>query len=137
MGWRSSIARPSTLRAHGPGFTTSTSYGYRVVGSLSYPSVFYGVNVSPRIAFSHDVKGVSQTFNEGVKSVALGANFDYQKKFVVDMSYTMFSGGRTYCGTDVPATGQSLALGQPTTYCSSANPIRDRDFLSLVISYAF
>jgi hypothetical protein len=119
------------------GFATSNSYGYRLVGTLSYPGVFMGVNVAPRLAFSHDLKGVSGSFNEGVKSVALGANFNYQQKMQMDLSYTMYSGGRTYCGVDVPATTQSLVLGQPTSFCSSANPIRDRDFLSMSLSYSF
>jgi hypothetical protein len=119
------------------GFTTSASYGYRLVGRAEYPSVFMGVNVAPRVAFSHDLKGVSQTFNEGVRSLSLGTSFDYQKKLLVDVSYTMYGGGRTYCGTDVPATAQSSVAGQPVSFCSSANPIKDRDFVSLSISYSF
>jgi hypothetical protein len=119
------------------GFVTSTSYGYRLVGRAEYPSVFLGVNVSPRIAFNHDIKGVSQTFNEGARSLSLGAAFDYQKKLLVDLSYTTYGGGRTYCGTDVPATSQTLAAGQSASFCSSANPIKDRDFISFSVSYSF
>jgi hypothetical protein len=100
-----------------------------------------GANLAPRIAFNHDVKGVSQTFNEGVKSLSIGANIDYQRKFSVDLSWTSYFGGRTYCGTDVVAPTQtSLApqvAVQGASYCSSANPIKDRDFVSLVVSYSF
>jgi hypothetical protein len=119
------------------GFLTSTSYGYRLVGRAEYPSVFMGVNVSPRVAFSHDIKGVSQTFNEGVRSISLGAAFDYQKKVLVDVSYTTYGGGRTYCGTDVPATTSTLVGGQSASFCSSANPIKDRDFIAFSVSYSF
>jgi hypothetical protein len=102
-----------------------------------------GANFAPRIAFNHDVKGVSQTFNEGVKSLSIGANVDYQRKLSFDLSWTSYFGGRTYCGSDVivlPAA-QAVASAQVATqgasYCSSANPIKDRDFVSLVVSYSF
>ena len=125
------------------GFLTESSYGYRLVGRLEYANAFMGANLAPRIAFNHDIKGVSQTFNEGVKSVAVGANFDYQRKLSVDLSYTNYFGGRTYCGTDtmaLPAAqavlGAQMAL-QGASFCSSANPVKDRDFFSLVVSYSF
>lgn len=119
------------------GFVTTNSYGYRLVGRLDYSDVILGANFSPRFAFNHDVKGVSQTFNEGAKSFSVGGLFDYQKKLTVDLAYTQYFGGRTYCGTDVPASTQSTAGGQPTSYCSSANPLKDRDFYSIAISYSF
>jgi hypothetical protein len=125
------------------GFITETSYGYRLVGRLEYANAFMGANFAPRIAFNHDVKGVSQTFNEGVKSLSIGANVDYQRKLSFDLSWTSYFGGRTYCGSDVivlPAA-QAVASAQVATqgasYCSSANPIKDRDFVSLVVSYSF
>jgi hypothetical protein len=121
------------------GYATSFSWGYRVVGRLDYTGGPLGTNWSPRVAFSHDVKGVSQTFNESVKSVSGGVNFEYQKKFTVDLSYTSYFGGRTYCGTDTPV-GTSLppqiAL-QGASFCSSANPLKDRDFYSVVLTYSF
>lgn len=123
------------------GFVTESSYGYRLVGRLEYANAFMGANFAPRIAFNHDVKGTSQVFNEGVKSVSVGANFDYQRKLSFDLSYTNFFGGRTYCGTDVVAPTQtSLApqvAAQGASFCSSANPVKDRDFVSLVVSYSF
>lgn len=133
------------------GFVTPTSWGYRLVSRLEYANVFYGGNLAPRIAFNHDVSGTSQTFNEGIKSTAFGLNYDYQKKISVDFSYNMFYGGRKFCGTDtlaLPAAQTTLAaqlagvaaLGfppQPASFCSSANPLRDRDFASLVLTYAF
>ena len=119
------------------GFVTDFSWGYRVVGRLDYSNSLFGTNMSPRIAWSHDVKGVSSTFNEGIKSASVGVNFEYKKAFTVDLSYTTFMGGRTYCGTDSPPTTQSSVGGQSASYCSSANPLKDRDFYSVVLSYSF
>jgi hypothetical protein len=119
------------------GFTTPFSWGYRLAGRLEYSSLFMGGNVSPRIAFAHDVSGVGPNFNEGVKSVSYGASWEYQRKWVVDMQYTSFYGGRTYCGRDVPTPGAVITPGQPATFCSSANPLKDRDFYSVSVSYSF
>ena len=119
------------------GFVTDNSWGYRLVGRMDYSNLVFGANVAPRLAFSHDVKGVSQTFNEGTKSYSLGANFEWQKKWTLDFSYTSYFGGRIYCGTDSPATSQTLLAGQPQNYCSNANPLADRDFYSVVATYSF
>ena len=131
------------------GFITENSWGYRLVGRLEYPNLVFGANVAPRLAFNHDVKGVSQTFNEGVKSFSVGTNFDWQRRISLDLSYTNFFGGRTFCGTDrVTNPGQTslaaqingvpgFAAAQGANYCSNANPIRDRDFYSIVVSYSF
>jgi hypothetical protein len=132
------------------GFVTENSWGYRLVTRAEYPNLFFNANVAPRIAFNHDVKGVSQTFTEGVKSVSLGTNFDWQKKLSLDLSYTNFFGGRTFCGTDqITNPGQTAlaaqingvaALGrapQGANYCTNSNPIRDRDFYSVVVTYSF
>jgi len=117
------------------GFVTRTSWGYRLAGRLEYPNLFLSGNVSPRFAFSHDVRGVGPSFNEGVKSWSAGVSWDYQRKWVVDAQYTGFFGGRTYCGTD-PA-GAPAGSGQSASFCSSANPLKDRDFYSLSVSYSF
>jgi Protein of unknown function (DUF1302) len=132
------------------GFITENSWGYRLVTRAEYPNLFFNANVAPRVAFNHDVKGVSQTFTEGVKSVSLGTNFDWQKKLSLDLSYTNFFGGRTFCGTDqITNPGQTAlaaqingvaALGrapQGASYCTNSNPIRDRDFYSVVVTYSF
>ena len=118
-------------------YVTEFSWGYRLAGRLEYANLLLGGNVAPRVAFAHDVRGVSPTFNQGVKSASLGVSWDYQRKWVVDMQYTSFFGGRTFCGTDVPAPGTALTLGQPASWCSSANPLKDRDFYSIVVSYSF
>lgn len=123
------------------GYATQHSWGYRAVARLDYLSLLGAVNMSPRVVFSHDVKGVSPTFNEGAQAVTAGVNFNYQATYTVDLSYTSFFGGREYCGTDDPnpalAGSNGLAAGQPQTYCTAANPLKDRDFIALTMTYAF
>jgi hypothetical protein len=80
---------------------------------------------------------VSPNFKEGAKSFSVGASWEYQRKWLVDAQYTSYFGGRTYCGTDVAVPGTALTPGQPASWCSSANPLKDRDFYSIVVSYSF
>jgi Protein of unknown function (DUF1302) len=115
------------------GFATKFSWGYRLASRLEYANALYGGSVSPRVAFSHDVNGVGPNFNQGVKSASVGVSWDYQRKWLVDLQYTDFFGGRTYCGTDV----SGVPPGQPASFCSSANPLKDRAFYSFSVSYSF
>jgi hypothetical protein len=119
------------------GFLTEFSWGYRLAARLEYSNLLLGGNVAPRVAFAHDVRGVGPNFNEGVKSASVGVSWDYQRRWLVDAQYTSFFGGRTFCGTDVPTPGASITPGQPASWCSSANPLKDRDFYSLTVSYSF
>ncbi len=118
-------------------FLEEFSWGYRLVGRVEYTNALAGGNVAPRLAFTHDVKGTGPNFNESVKSASLGVSWDYQRRWVVDLQYTNYFGGRTYCGTDTPPPGSVVTPGQPATWCSSANPLKDRDFYSVVVSYSF
>ncbi len=118
-------------------FLTEYSWGYRLAARLDYNNLFYGGNVSPRFAFAHDVRGVGPNFNEGVKSASLGVSWDYQRRWIVDMQYTSYFGGRTFCGTDTPPPGAVVTPGQSASFCSGANPLKDRDFYSISVSYSF
>ena len=115
------------------GYATGFSWGYRAAARLEYANALLGGNVSPRVAFAHDVKGVGPNFNEGVKSASVGVSWDYQRRWIVDVQYSGFFGGRTYCGTDVSGVPPT----QPASFCLSANPLKDRDFYSLSVSYSF
>ena len=129
----STVTTAGSTQPNNEGFATKNSYGYRLAANLSYPSAFAGVTVTPRLAFSHDVHGVSPTFNQGVKAATFGVGFVYRQNWQADISYTTFWGGRTYSGTDSgAATGT-----QPPTYATSANPLKDRDFISVSVSYSF
>ena len=96
------------------GFVTTNSWGYRMRAAANYPNVFAGVELTPSIAWAHDVNGTSPTpsFLENRKalSVALGAN--YLTKYRASLAYTWFMGG-------------------------DANPATDRDFVSFTVSMDF
>lgn len=100
------------------GHASSTSWGYRLVVAPTYNS-FMGTawNMTPRVAFNHDVNGVTPgpggNFIEGRKQVTLGLSFDYQSKWQAGVSYTDFFGG------------------------GSNNLLGDRDFVSASVSYSF
>ncbi len=77
------------------GYVTDTSWGYRIRGSLTYNDAFKGINLTPSLAWSHDVDGVSpnSNFNEGSKAVSLGLQAEYLQRYTANLSYTAFSGG--------------------------------------------
>ncbi|KPH01482.1 adhesin [Pseudomonas sp. RIT-PI-q] len=75
------------------GFYTSNSWGYRLRGKLDYQNVFAGINLSPNIAWSHDVSGYGPNFDEGSKAVSLGVDADYLNTYNASLSYTNYFGG--------------------------------------------
>jgi len=100
--------------------------------------VIDGGTVTPYVAFAHDVSGVGPTFNEGVKALTLGLTVSYLKRWQAQVAYTSYFGGRTYSGADLPdASSGPLPTGQSASYSSGSNPLRDRDFVSASVSYAF
>lgn len=86
------------------GFVTDFSWGYRIKSHLNYANAFSGVNVSPSLAFKHDVQGYSSTpgaqFIEGSKAVTVANSFTYQGTYNLDISYTDFFGGKYNTKTD-------------------------------------
>ncbi|MFS2122693.1 DUF1302 domain-containing protein [Pseudomonas sp. Pseusp97] len=82
------------------GFYTSNSWGYRMRGQLDYPNVFAGINLSPNLAWSHDVNGTGPNFEEGAKAVSVGLNADYQNTYTASLNYTDYFGGRYNTLTD-------------------------------------
>ena len=120
-GLPGSVLLPGCLRnplTQVGGFPTNFSWGYRVAARADYNSVFGSpVTLSPRIAFNHDVKGITPgpggNFLEGRKSITVGVEANYLQKWVFDLSYTGFNGA-----------------GQ-------LNQIYDRDFYSFSVKYSF
>lgn len=120
-GFPASLFTPGCLRnpvTQVGGFPTNFSWGYRVAARADYNSVFGSpVTLSPRIAFNHDVKGITPgpggNFLEGRKSITVGVEANYLQKWVFDLSYTGFNGA-----------------GQ-------LNQIYDRDFYSFSVKYSF
>lgn len=115
----------------GPGRTgsaTKQSYGYRLVARADYSNAIGAVNLSPRIAFAHDLRGVSPTFNQGVQAVTVGVGASYQTNWQADISYTNYFGGETY---------DSLSTTAPAQRKTTNNPLSDRDFIAATVSYSF
>ena len=79
------------------GYTTRTAWGYRARAAWTYDAVFAGVDLTPSIAWSHDVSGYSPgpqaTFEEGRKAVSLGLDAEYQDTYMASVAYTNFFGG--------------------------------------------
>ena len=82
------------------GFYTSNSWGYRLRASLDYSNVIAGINMSPSLAWSHDVEGYGPNFTEGSKAISLGLNADYSNTYTASLSYTDFFGGDYSTVTD-------------------------------------
>lgn len=99
------------------GFATAFSWGYRVIGQLSYEDVLPGVKLNPQFQWFDDVKGKSPLpageFIEGRKQAMLGLQATYQANWNAALRYTWFFGA-----------GQS-------------NGLSDRDNLLLQLTYDF
>lgn len=78
-------------------FADDFAWGYRFLAKLDYSNVFAGVNMSPKVVFSHDVGGTTPDplflFVEDRKSISAGITFDYQSKWSLDVNYSGFWGG--------------------------------------------
>jgi hypothetical protein len=108
------------------GIMTKNSYGYRALVRATYTNAIGAINLTPRVAFQHDVRGTSPTFVEGTKAASIGLTADYQNRISADVSYTNFFGGRT------------IGENNPTPGIRSTNQqLDDRDFIAATISYAF
>jgi hypothetical protein len=94
--------RPSNPQqeCNSKGFYTSSSWGYRARASLNYPNAIAGVNLTPNVAWSHDVDGRSPTFEEGAKAISVGLDADYQSTYTASLSYTNFFDGEFNTQTD-------------------------------------
>jgi hypothetical protein len=118
----SSAATPATCASTAQGtncevdgFATKNAWGYRAQLELSYPNLFAGVNVKPRVFWSHDVDGYSAdgTFIKDRKALGLATRFDYLGKYYADISVNKFNRNAAY---DI---------------------FRDRDFYSAVVGMNF
>ena len=70
--------------------------------------------------------------------MTLGLGVTYLKNWQADIAYTAYFGGRTYSGTDVPNASPALCRRAKRQAMPAARiRSRDRDFLSMSVSYAF
>jgi hypothetical protein len=114
------------LRLSAPGVTgpgdfghlpDADSWGYRLLAGLVYEGLLGGLTVQPRVAFLHDVGGVTPgpggAFVAGRKAVGLGFSVDYNNTWLLDFGYTAIFGGGRY------------------------NLVRDRDYLRFQLTYFY
>jgi hypothetical protein len=96
------------------GYVTDSSWGYRIRAGLTYNDVIAGINLTPSLAWSHDVDGYSpnSNFTEDAKALSIALGAEYLNRYTASLAYTTFSGG-------------------------DYNTIVDRDFLSLSLSVSF
>ena len=98
-------------------FADSFSWGYQILAKLDYTSVFAGVNLSPSLAFSHDVKGNTPlplgNFIEGRKSINVAAEFTFQNAWAFEIRYVNYTGAGRY------------------------NLLSDRDYVATTLKYSF
>ncbi len=128
------------------GFPTPFSWGYRLAARADYNS-FMGtpLTVSPRIAFSHDVNGISPgpggNFLEGRKSYTIGVEANYLNKLVFDLSWTRFYGADKpfrRCAVEFSGNVNTCDASDPTINQGGVlNQIHDRDFASFSVKYSF
>jgi hypothetical protein len=98
-------------------FGNADSWGYRFGFSLSYPNVFGGLNLRPRVLWSQDVDGNSPVgvgpFREGRKALSVGIQAEYIKRLRADLSFNSIFGAGKW------------------------NLVNDRDNINLSIRYSF
>ena len=107
------VPNPNNDYCTDDGFTDDFSWGYRVRASLDYDDAFMGVNLTPSVAWSHDVSGNAEpVFLEDRMALSLGIQANYLNVYRADLSYTTF-------------------------FNADYDVQQDRDFLALSFSVAF
>jgi hypothetical protein len=98
-------------------FPDTFSWGYQILGKLDYNNLFAGVNVSPTLAFTHDVSGVTPlplgNYIKGRKSLNLSVEFTFQNAWSVELRYVDFFGAQRL------------------------NLLADRDYFATTLKYSF
>ncbi|MBI5444072.1 MAG: DUF1302 domain-containing protein [Deltaproteobacteria bacterium] len=111
------IAAAFGLRLHDADFfPDADSFGYVLFGKLDYENLIGPVTVSPKVAWSHDVRGTSPNggpFLEGRKAITLGLEGRYLQNWTAEVSYTNFFGA------------------------GERNLHNDRDFIGVNVKYYF
>ncbi len=106
--------KPYELPEH---FADPNSWGYRLVGRLTYNNAIGAWSLAPRFAWQHDVDGVTPgpggNFIEGRQALSVGLAAAFQNAWQIDLSFTKFNGAGRY------------------------NLINDRDFVAAVVKYSF
>lgn len=108
---------PTLVATPASAFAREFSWGYQVVARFDYTNLFGTVNVSPSVAFAHDVGGNTPlpygNFLRGRRTLTLGAEFTFQNRWSAELRYTHYAGAGQY------------------------NLLRDRDFVSSTLKVSF
>jgi hypothetical protein len=95
-------------------FADSFAWGYRLFAELEYNDVLPGVKLTPKLAFFHDVGGIAvypmQNFVEGRRQYMVGSDVTW-RAWTAHLGYHAFAG--------------------------RYNTLRDRDYASFALAYAF
>ncbi len=98
-------------------FVSDVSWGYQIRAQLEYNNAIGPISLLPRVAWRHDVDGISpgpgENFLEGRMAVSLGLRADYLSQWSADLSYTNFFGAGDF------------------------NLQNDRDFVAFSLAYSF
>ena len=107
------LSQPQTDSKH---FADQDSWGYRVLAKLDFFNVIGPIGFTPRLGWSHDVRGISPLggpFLEKRKAITMGLTANYLSSWTADLSYTNYFGAGAY------------------------NVINDRDFIGFNLKYSF
>jgi Protein of unknown function (DUF1302) len=99
------------------GFADEFSWGYRLLARAEFLGALGPLNLTPQVAFAHDVGGTTPqplgNFVEGRKALTFSLSGNYLNFLSGELSYTTFFGGGDF------------------------NLLNDRDFVSFSLSYFF
>jgi len=99
------------------GYPRSFSWGYRVIGLLTYEQILPNLTLKPFLLFSQDVGGISPgpagNFVKGRKLFNMVYEFRYQQALSLSLGYAWYWGGGAY------------------------NTLSDRDFAQVFVKYQF
>jgi len=98
-------------------FADRFSWGYQILGRLEYNNIFAGINMTPSIAFVHDVHGNTPlplgNFLTGRKSINLVTEFSWHNSWSLEFRYVNYFGASRY------------------------NLLADRDYVASTLKYSF
>ncbi len=80
------------------GYATANAWGYRLQAELNYPNVVAGINLKPKLFWSHDVKGYSadSTFIKDRQTLGMVLRADYNNKYYTEVSLTKYNKNAKY-----------------------------------------
>ncbi len=111
------VLHPGTAVESSSHYPDQNSWGYVLMGMLEYSNAIGPVTLIPKIAWSHDVQGISPgpggPFLEGRKAISVALGATYLNQWSGEIGYTNYLGAGRY------------------------NEINDRDFAGLSVKYSF